>query len=557
MWFRTMWSKTLRDYRYAILGWGVTCALYVLITMVYYASSNEVARAAEAEYANLFRFIGDPVAITTPAGYTTWHTVGLLPVMLSIWTVLAGSWLVRGEEERGSLDLALATAHSRMRVLLEKIAAFVMALALITLILALGTVLGELGASMPVSVSGALLMSLNVALAALVFGMLAMLLSQLFARRVAAAGWAGAIVIASYLLNGTERMIDNGEWLQRLTPFYYHDLSKPIIPGYGANVGALALLAGVCVVLGGAGVALFARRDIGGTALTLPQLPLAGHMRLRLQWRRLADNALQHAREDMFVRTMGLRAMRAEMAIVGWWLLALGATTAWITLLARTTKDAVYKILQGTPGMSQILAGFDVRSDNGFVAAVVFFYVPVLVALFAMMLAMAWPNDLDRGRVEIGLSMSLPRWRIYLERFGAAFAALLLAPLVTGIAIFVTAQLAGLTLDTARLPAAMLGLLVLELISAAVVYLGAGWLRSPAVAGIVGVLIGVSYFAELLNPLLKLPEWVISLSIFHHFGRPLTQTPYWGDWLVMTVLAVIFLALGAMRFTQKDVRGGA
>jgi hypothetical protein len=31
IWFRTMWSKTLRDYRYAILGWGITCALYVLI----------------------------------------------------------------------------------------------------------------------------------------------------------------------------------------------------------------------------------------------------------------------------------------------------------------------------------------------------------------------------------------------------------------------------------------------------------------------------------------------------------------------------------------------
>lgn len=551
--FRTIWSKTLRDYRYAILGWGSTLGLFVLITMVYYSASDEGARAAEAEYANLFRFLGEPVAITTPAGYTTWHTVAILPVMLSIWTVLAGSWLVRGDEERGSLDLALVTPHSRVRVLLEKIAAFVTALALITLIVTIGTVLGELGSSTPVSVSGALLMSLNVTLAALVFGMLAMLLSQLFARRATAAGWAGALVIASYLLNGTGRILDHGEWLQRLTPLYYHDLSKPLIPGYGTNIGAMLLLAGLCVALGGAGVALFVIRDVGGTAFSLPHLRL---MDLRLPWQHTANNALQRAREDVFVRSIGLRAMRAEMATVGWWLFTLLVTTVWITLLARTTKDAVYKILQGTPGMAQILAGFDVRSDNGFVAAVVFFYLPVLVALFAMMLAMTWPNDLERGRVELGLTTPLPRWRIYLERFGAAFAAMLLAPLVTGLTIFITALFAGLTLDTARLPAAMLGLLALELITAAAIYIVAGWLRSAAVAGIAGVLIGVSYFAELLNPLLKLPEWVITLSIFHHFGRPLTQTPFWGDWLVITIIAAIFLVLGAFRFTRSDVRSG-
>ncbi|MGE5333346.1 MAG: ABC transporter permease subunit, partial [Nitrososphaerota archaeon] len=202
--FRTVWSKTLRDYRFAILGWGVSLGLSVLVTMVYYGATDESARAAEAEYAQLFRFLGEPVAVGTPAGYTTWHTVGLLPMMLGIWTVLAGSWLVRGDEERGSLDLTLAMPHHRVRVLLEKIAAFITALALMTLLMAAGTVIAEItGADMSVDIAGALLMSVNVSLTALVFGMLALLLSQVFARRVAAAGWAGAVMIASYLLNGT------------------------------------------------------------------------------------------------------------------------------------------------------------------------------------------------------------------------------------------------------------------------------------------------------------------------------------------------------------------
>jgi len=547
--FRTIWSKTLRDYRYAIIGWGVGLGLGLLLTMVYYGSTGESARVAEAQYASSFRFMGDPVAVGTTAGYVTWHTVGILPVALSIWTVLAGAWLARGEEERRSLDLALATAHSRARVLLEKIAAFVTALAGITLLLAASAIGGELGSDVPVDVWGALLLSVNVALTALVFGMLALLFSQVFARRAVAAGWAGALVVIAYLLNGTGRMIDHGEWLQRLTPFYYHDLSKPLIPGYGVNVGALLLLAGLCVALGAASVALFVRRDIGGVAMALPGLRRHGRVSQRAQ--------LARARRDIWVRSVGLRALRAELSISAWWIIIAVGVTVWLMLLARTTKDAVYAILAGAPEMARILSAFDVRDDTGFIAAMLFLYLPVMLALFAMMLAMAWPRDLESGRAELGLSTPIPRWRMYVERFGAALAPMVLAPLVVGLTVVITARLAGLTLDVARVPAALLGLLALELITAATVYVLAGWLRYAALVGLIGTLIGVSYLAEVLNPLIKLPEWVITLSIFHHFGAPLTQPPYWIDWLVMTLLAVVLLTLGALRFGHSDVRGAA
>lgn len=547
--FRTIWSKTLREYRFAIVGWGIGLGLAVLLTMVYYGSTGESARLAEAQYAQSFRFLGDPIAVGTTAGYITWHTVGILPVALSIWTVLAGAWLVRGEEERRSLDLALVTAHSRARVLLEKIAAFVTALGGITLLIAAGTVGGEMGSDLPVDVWGALLLSVNVSLTALVFGMLALLFSQIVARRAVAAGLAGALVAISYLMNGTGRMIDHGEWLQRLTPLYYHDLSKPLIPGYGVNVGALLLLFAVSVALGVAGTALFVRRDIGGVAFALPGLLRHGTLSQQAE--------LARARRDVSVRSVGLRALRAELGITAWWIVVAVGVTVWLTLLARTMKDAVYQILQGSPGLAPILGAFDLRNDTGFIAAMLFFYLPVMLALFAMMLAMAWPHDLDSGRAELGLSAPIPRWRMYLERFGAALVAMLLAPLAVGLTVIITARLAGLTLDVARVPAALLGLLAIEVVTAAAVYSVAGWLRSAAVVAIIGTLIGVSYLADVLNPLIKLPEWVISLSIFHHFGSPLTQSPYWGDWLVMIVLAAILLALGALRFNSSDVRGGA
>ncbi len=547
--FRTMWSKTLRDYRFSILGWGIGLGLGILLTMVYYGSTGEAARLAEAQYASSFRFLGDAVEPGTTAGYTTWHTIGILPVALCIWTVLAGAWLVRGEEERQRLDLALVTAHSRANILLQKIAAYLTALAGITLLMAAGVVGGELGSDVPLDIWGALLVSVNVSLTALVFGMVALLFSQLVTRRAVAAGWAGALVVISYLLNGTGRILDHGEWLRRLSPLYYHDLSKPLIPGYGVNVGAMLVLVGLCVAFGAAGVALFVVRDIGSVAFILPVAP---------QRRALPPRAeLERARRDISTRSIALRALRAELGMSAWWLVITVGVTVWLTLLARSTKDAIYAMLKGAPGIAQILGEFDVRNDTGFIAAMLFFYLPVMLALFAMMLALTWPHDLESGQGDLWLSAPIPRWRIYLERFGAALVAMILAPMVVGLAAIITARFAGLTLDVARVPAAMVGLLAIELITAAAVYILTGWLRHAAVVAIMGALIGVSYLADLLNPLIKLPEWVITLSIFHHFGSPLTPPPYWIDWLAILTLAVAFLAIGALRFQRSDVRSGA
>ena len=244
---RSTWTKTLRDYRAAILIWGFGLGLAVVLTLASYDMMGAASRAATAQYAATFRFLGEPVALDTAAGYATWHTTGLLPVMLAIWTVLAGARLVRGDEERGEMDILLSTPASRLRQYVERLAAFVIAVLLIAIIMSAVTVIGEPVVGMPVGVGGALLMSLNVALTALVFGLTATLLAHLFRHRAAAASIAGGFVVLSYLVNATGRIMDSGEWLRRFSPLYYHDLSKPLIPSYGASIGAFLVLAGAAL----------------------------------------------------------------------------------------------------------------------------------------------------------------------------------------------------------------------------------------------------------------------------------------------------------------------
>ncbi len=547
------WTKTLRDYRIAILVWGIGLGLAVVLTLASFDMMGAASRAATAQYAGTFRFQGDAVALDTAGGYATWHTVGLLPVMLAIWTVLAGARLVRGDEERGEMDILLSTPRPRLRLFLERVAALAAALLLVAVIMTVVTVIGEPAVGVRMDVGGALLMSLNVALTALVFGLMAALLAHVVRHRAAAASIAGGLVALSYLVNATGRIVDNVDWLRRFSPLYYHDLSKPLIPSYGTNIGALMVLAGAAIVLAGASAYLFSVRDIGGVVVppvTLPRFAARA-------FHATSTSTVERARHDVSLRAPGVRAVRSQLASIIWWMVGLLAITAWVTVVARSSKDLIARMLAGTPALAQLLGAYDVTSDTGLIAALVFFYVPVIIVLFAMLQAMPWSSDLEQGRLELPLGTPFRRGRMYVERFAAVGLACIVAPVVAGAGILVAAWLANLSLDVGRLAAGLVGLLPIELIAATAVYLLTGWLRTGAVATAVGTLIGISYFAELFNPILKLPGWLISLSIFHQYGSPLTSSPNWTGWLVVLLIAIAFFAAGGLRFLREDIRGRA
>jgi len=114
---------------------------------------------------------------TPPGGYATWK-YGFTILLIAIWPLMACSRLLRGEEERGSLDALLSLPRGRWRVALEKLAAVWTALLGMGLLIALLTFAGGKSVSANFGLFDALLFGLNVALICGVFGSLALLLSQ-------------------------------------------------------------------------------------------------------------------------------------------------------------------------------------------------------------------------------------------------------------------------------------------------------------------------------------------------------------------------------------------
>jgi polyether ionophore transport system permease protein len=543
--FRTIWSKTLRDYRVPILSFGFGLALLMVAGL---AGATPALRDAYASIAQSLRFLGDPFATQTPEGYATTRYLELfVPLLLSIWAILAGARMLRGEEERGTLDVLLATPQPRTRVILEKLLALVIALLLVALLMALGTIAGESRTDTQVNVVRALLTALNVSLLAFFFATVALLFSQFTSSRGAAVGLTSGLMVLAILLDGTGRTV-SGAWVQYLSPFYYYNLNRPLISSFNDAPAAALLLLGLSLLFAAISVALFVRRDSGRPAFAWQR----NHTNDKLQ----VERSLKKAERDVSVRSISLRALSAQAWVSFWWLFGIVAWCAFLVLLIPSAQEPLKKALAQSPNLAKIYSASIIGTNAGFLSVLVFGLGILLVVIFAMTLALTWASDLENGRLELLLGTPTSRQRMLLERFGAVLLMVLLASVFAWLATVVAAQIANLSIDQGHVIIASFSMLPLALIIVGLVYALAGRLRYGAVLGIVTAYIALAFLAEFLKSLLNLPDWLLSFSIFHLYGSPMTDGINWGAFLGMTSVALVLLLIGLIQFRNVDVERG-
>jgi polyether ionophore transport system permease protein len=543
--FRTIWSKSLRDYRVPILGWGYGLALLMAAG---FATATPVVLAGFASLAPLLGFLGDPYAMQTPEGYITFRYLEtILPLLLSFWPILAGARLVRGEEERGTMDVLLATPRPRIRLILEKAGALFLALILIAVLLALGTVAGEARLGGHVDVIRALLSGLNVSLLAFFFGMVALLISQLTTNRRAAASWASGLLLLAVLLDITGREA-SGSWVQYLSPFYYYNLNRPLIPSFHDQPLAALLLVGLSVLCAVLSLILFTRRDIGRPAFSWQRKQAFGnHQGMR---------SLSRAERSVSTRAVSLHTLFAQGWSSFWWLLGIVAFCVYILLLTPSIQKPFYNIVQQTPWLAQLFFDTPTSTNAALLGTIIFSFMPALVVIFALILALSWSADLENGRLELIFSTPYSRPRVQLESLGANILVVLLAPVLTWLAITIGAQLANLNVNQGRVLAASFSMLPLALITIGAVYALAGRLRYRAVLGILTAYLALSFLEETLEGAIQMPSWVMSLSIFHLYGNPIFLGMNWENFLGVTGVAIALLVIGLVQFRSADIELG-
>lgn len=547
MWFSSIYLKTLRDFRIAIFGWGAGIGLLMaaVLSAVPSLLGSAEARAALVGLAGSFSWIAEPVAVDTPGGYATWK-YGFTILVMALWPLLMGSRLLRGEEEHGAMDALLSLPRGRGRVALEKLAALWTALLAMAVIIGLLVFASGTGVNADFGLGGALLFGLNLALICGVFGSIALLVSQFTLERGTASGITGGLLLVSIMLDMVHRVVPDTEWLSRLSPVYYYNLSKPLVPSYGTNPGALLVLLALNILLSGAALGLFVRRDIGRT-VALP--------RLLRRPERAARPAAGLPVNAWSLRSLVARNLAKLAVPTFWWTLAIAGFAAWMVFIVEQTAQKLRGLYESSPLLKDVITkvgGGDVNS-NASLLSFLYLILPVLLMAFAVTQASRWAADEEDGLLELVLATPQPRRRVLLARFGALTGAIVFIGVLTLLLTALAAAASGLALDGGNLAAASLSIIPLGLLMGALGYLFAGWLRTAIDTGLLSFLLVCWFAITFIGPELNWPDGVLRLSAFYYYGTPLLHGLALGNMLGVLAVAGAALVVASARFVRKDI----
>ncbi|GER90236.1 hypothetical protein KDW_43980 [Dictyobacter vulcani] len=547
MWFTSVYLKTLREARIAILGWGLGMGLLLYAVLSAYPALVETpqARASLVSLSSSFAWLAEPVAVDTPGGYATFK-YGFTILIVALWPLLACSRLLRGEEERGTLDVLLSLPRGRRRVALEKLAAVWTALAGMGLIIGLLTFAGGNHVNADFGLGDSLLFGLNIVLVCGVFGSLALLISQFTQERSTAAGLTGGLLLVFIIIDMVHRIIPDTDWFSRLSPIYYYNLSKAIIPKYGVHPGALLVLLALNILLSGVALVLFERRDIGGT-VAIPR------------WLRPPERASQPAYalpvNAWSLRSIYTRSLGMIIAPACWWTLGIAGFAAWMVVVVQQTEEKMATLYTSSPllkGFLTKVGGGDINT-NATILSALFILLPLLMMAFAVTQASRWSADEEDGLQELVLATPQSRLTVLLARFGALTTAVVIMSLLTLAATVLASTATGLKLDVGNLAAATLSIIPLGLLMAAFGYLFSGWLSTALDTGILSFLLVIWFFISFVGPELNMSDSTLRLSALYYYGTPLLHgLPLWNTLGVLAV-AIVALILASARFVRKDI----
>ncbi len=261
-----MWVEfkhTLGRLRGQIVGWAAGVGLYGLLMAFFYPSMIKMDIMIE-DYVAMFpqamlAFFESIDIISTPMGYLDVYFFSYLHLIIGILAVGAGAGLLAGDEEKGVLDLVLSYPVSRSGLFLGRVLGLIVALIAVLAV-------GWLSWALPAGQVGLDLTPLELLLpfipllaVLLLFSSLALLLSMVMPAARLAAMFAGALLVANYLVHGLSKLNEKLVTIIKYTPLYYYQGGTAV---EGIEASWLAgLFLGSLLLLAGAGF-LFQRRDI-------------------------------------------------------------------------------------------------------------------------------------------------------------------------------------------------------------------------------------------------------------------------------------------------------
>ena len=247
-----------------IIGWGAGLALLGLLIVPFY----EVFGAQQDQFQQMMQsypeeflafFGGDAESVLTPAGYLKMYAFSMLPIIIGIFSVLAGSVMIVSDEERGRLDLIVTHPVGRTAMFFGRFLGFLGAAACILLIGWLGFCLLLGQSSLGLNWGQVAVPFISLFAQVMIYAAFAILLSMVLPTRNLAAMLTGALLVVSYFVSSMIFMDERLEMAAKALPHYYYQIALSFEE---LNLSWLFGLFGVSLVMVLLAWQLFIRRDI-------------------------------------------------------------------------------------------------------------------------------------------------------------------------------------------------------------------------------------------------------------------------------------------------------
>jgi ABC-2 type transport system permease protein len=260
--FATVFLKSLRDQRRALLGWSIGIVLLVVLEAALWPSIRNIAGVEEflANYPEAMRKLFKLEQFSTGAGFMNAELFSaLLPILFLVFGIGRGARMIAGEEEAGTLESLLVTQVSPVRLILEKVAALVVSLLILGIVLFAAVAGFSLVFGLGIEVADAATASLAMVLLGAEFGCFALAIGAITGRRSVAIGLAAIAALAAYLLYVAGELVKSVKPWQPLSPFHQALSGGPLGAGLVPAYGWMALVAVVVTIVA---LPIFNRRDI-------------------------------------------------------------------------------------------------------------------------------------------------------------------------------------------------------------------------------------------------------------------------------------------------------
>jgi ABC-2 type transport system permease protein len=260
----TVVRKHLSDNRRGSLGWALAitaiAAMYSAMWPIMGGSSGLATAVTSLPKSMRDAFHLEDYG--TAPGYFGSTVFGLLvPILLAVFAIAAGTRAIAGDEEAGTLDLVMAHPVTRVRLAVSRYLSVLVAIMLVGVVL----LLVELAIRIPakfgvITMANLAAMSFQLTLLGFCFASIAFGIGAYTGRRMYAIVGGAYVAVATYLCDSFLPQINALHWIEYFSPFYWYLGGEPLVNGIQWT--HCALLVGLSLYSAALGIWGFNRRDL-------------------------------------------------------------------------------------------------------------------------------------------------------------------------------------------------------------------------------------------------------------------------------------------------------